>query len=77
MEAETSEVEAEAPAVEVEPEGPIVERISIGTLVVEKTVYPDGDAEFTEINTLRPGPDENYAKRKGVSPSRFARTIDD
>ena len=59
-------VEAEAPAVEA---GPIVERITIGSLMVKKTVYDDGDMELAEVQTLKRGPDEKFKSWRHAQPA--------
>lgn len=54
---------APAPAPEddsTEMAGPVIERISIGSLVVEKTIYDDGEQEIAEMRTLKKGPDEKF-----------------
>lgn len=60
--AEAAEVETEQSA------GPIVERISIGSLVVKKTVYDDGDMEMTEVKTIKAGPDERFKSWRHAQP---------
>jgi hypothetical protein len=58
---------------EIEDAGPIVERITIGSLVVNKTVYDDGDMEMkevkTEIRTVKAGPDEKFKAWRHAQPA--------
>lgn len=60
--AAAADPEMDAPAAP-EPAGPVIERISIGSLTVKKTVYNDGEQELIEMKTLRKGPDERYKDR--------------
>lgn len=65
---------APAPAVEpeddsMEAEGPVVERISIGSLVVEKTIYGDGEQEIAEMRTVKSGPDEKFKSWRHAQPA--------
>lgn len=62
---------APAPAPEnesMEVEGPVVERISIGSLVVEKTIYDDGEQEIAEMRTVKKGPDEKFKSWRHAQP---------
>jgi hypothetical protein len=45
---------------EAAPAGPTIERVSIGSLLVERTTYEDGDCELNEVKTLTKGPDEKF-----------------
>lgn len=51
-----------------EAEGPVVERISIGSLVVEKTIYDDGEQEVAEMRTVKKGPDEKFKSWRHAQP---------
>lgn len=60
------------PAVEQEPEQnsePIIERISIGSLVVKKTTWDDGDTEMSEVKTIKAGPDERFKSWRYAQPA--------
>ena len=62
---------APAPALAVEPKesaGPIIERITIGSLMVKKTVYDDGDMEMAEVKTVKRGPDEKFKSWRHAQP---------
>jgi hypothetical protein len=62
-------VEPETDEATQEEAGPIVERITIGSLVVKKTVYDDGDMEMTEVKTIKRGPDENFKSWRYAQPA--------
>jgi hypothetical protein len=60
-----------APAPEddsMEVSGPVIERISIGSLVVEKTIYDDGEQEIAEMRTVKKGPDEKFKSWRHAQP---------
>jgi hypothetical protein len=60
----TPEVEEQ----EVAAAAPVVERISIGSLVVKKTTYDDGESRLSEVKTIKSGPDERFKSWRHAQP---------
>lgn len=52
----------------MEVSGPVIERISIGSLVVEKVSYDDGEQELSEVRTIKKGPDEKFKSWRHAQP---------
>jgi hypothetical protein len=46
----------------------VVERISIGSLVVKKTTYDDGESQLSEVKTIKSGPDERFKSWRHAQP---------